>query len=62
VTGGVDATEENIKAWFKAGATGVGLGSKLISKDVLQKKDYAALQVKAKEVISIIQKIKTAQK
>ena len=62
VTGGVDATEENIKAWFKAGAAGVGLGSKLISKDVLQKKDYAALQVKAKEVISIIQKIKTAQK
>ncbi len=62
VTGGVDATEENIKSWFKAGAVGVGLGSKLISKDVLQKKDYAALQVKTKEVISIIQKIKSAQK
>jgi 2-dehydro-3-deoxyphosphogluconate aldolase/(4S)-4-hydroxy-2-oxoglutarate aldolase len=62
VTGGVDATEENIKSWFNAGAAGVGLGSKLISKDVLQKKDFAALREKAKEVISIIQKIKPAQK
>ena len=60
VTGGVDTTEENIKSWFKAGAAGVGLGSKLISKEVLQKKDYAALQVKTKEVISIIRKVKTA--
>ena len=58
VTGGVDTTEENLKLWFKAGVTGVGMGSKLISKDVLQKKDYAALKVKTKEVVSIIQKIK----
>src|SRR4030095_2690801 len=62
VTGGVDATEENIKSWFKAGAAGVGLGSKLISKDVLQMKDYTALHAKTKEVISIIQKIKPAHK
>jgi 2-dehydro-3-deoxyphosphogluconate aldolase/(4S)-4-hydroxy-2-oxoglutarate aldolase len=62
VTGGVDVTEENIKSWFNAGAAGVGLGSKLISKDVLQKKDFAALREKAKEVISIIQKIKPAKK
>ena len=61
VTGGVDATEENIKSWFKAGVAGIGLGSKLISKEVLQKKDYAALQSKTKEVISIIQKVKTVQ-
>lgn len=60
VTGGVDTTEENIKAWFKAGVAGVGMGSKLISKDVLQKKNYDGLKAKTKEVISIIQKIKTA--
>ena len=58
VTGGVDTTEENIRSWFKAGVAGVGMGSKLISKDVLQKKDYAALKAKTKEVVSIIQKIK----
>ena len=61
VTGGVDTTEENIKAWFKAGVIGVGMGSKLISKDVLQKGDYDGLKTKTKEVISIIKKIKSAQ-
>ena len=61
VTGGVDVSEENIKSWFKAGVAGVGLGGKLITRDVLQKKDYAALQVKTKEVIAMIQKIKIAR-
>ena len=61
VTGGVDVREENIKSWFKAGVAGVGLGSKLISKEVLKIKDYAALEAKTKEVIAIIRKIKTAQ-
>lgn len=60
VTGGVDTTEANIRSWFNAGVAGVGLGSKLISKDLLQKRDFAALQEKTKEIISIIQKIKTA--
>lgn len=60
VTGGVDTTEENIRAWFKAGVTGVGMGSKLISKVVLQQNDYDGLKTKTKEVISIIQKIKSA--
>lgn len=60
VTGGVDTTEENIRAWFKAGVTGVGMGSKLISKAVLKQNDYDGLKTKTKEVISIIQKIKSA--
>ena len=61
VTGGVDTTEDNIKSWFKAGVAGVGMGSKLISKDVLQKGDYDGLKTKTKEVLSIIRKIKSAQ-
>ena len=40
VTGGVEPTEQNIGAWFKAGVSGVGLGSKLITKDVLANKNY----------------------
>ena len=35
VTGGVDASEENIKGWFDAGATAVGMGSKLVRKDLV---------------------------
>lgn len=43
VTGGVEAEAENLKAWFKTGVIGVGLGSKLVSKEVLANKDYEGL-------------------
>lgn len=61
VTGGVDTTEQNIKSWFRAGVAGVGMGSKLISKAVLQQNDYDGLKTKTKEVIAIIKKIKAAK-
>jgi 2-dehydro-3-deoxyphosphogluconate aldolase / (4S)-4-hydroxy-2-oxoglutarate aldolase len=61
VTGGVDTTKDNIAAWFKAGVAGVGMGSKLISKTLLQQKDYDGLKEKTKQVIAIIQQIKKAQ-
>jgi 2-dehydro-3-deoxyphosphogluconate aldolase/(4S)-4-hydroxy-2-oxoglutarate aldolase len=34
-TGGVDASQENIKGWFEAGAACVGMGSKLVRKDLV---------------------------
>ena len=58
ITGGVDATEESITAWFKAGVVGIGMGSKLISKAILEKEDYEGLKAKTREVLSIIRKIK----
>lgn len=54
VTGGVDTTKENLIAWFKSGVAGVGMGSKLITKDILQNKDYEQLKVKTREVIAVI--------
>jgi 2-dehydro-3-deoxyphosphogluconate aldolase/(4S)-4-hydroxy-2-oxoglutarate aldolase len=60
ITGGVEATEENISAWFKAGIKVVGMGSKLITKDILKNKDYVTLKSKTIEVISIIRKLKSA--
>jgi 2-dehydro-3-deoxyphosphogluconate aldolase/(4S)-4-hydroxy-2-oxoglutarate aldolase len=53
VTGGVDATEENITNWLKAGAAGVGLGSKLITKQVLANKQYDTLTQTAKKLLSM---------
>ncbi|NJM78456.1 MAG: bifunctional 4-hydroxy-2-oxoglutarate aldolase/2-dehydro-3-deoxy-phosphogluconate aldolase [Flavobacterium sp.] len=58
-TGGVDTSEENISSWYKAGVSAVGMGSKLISKALMEAKDYQTIEQKTKEVIETIQKIKT---
>jgi 2-dehydro-3-deoxyphosphogluconate aldolase/(4S)-4-hydroxy-2-oxoglutarate aldolase len=53
-TGGVELHIENISNWFKAGVCAVGLGSKLITKDVLTKGLYDQLYndtVKALELV-----------
>ena len=58
-TGGVDTTKENISAWFKAGVCAVGMGSKLISKKLMEEKDYATIESEAKKVIEIINLVKS---
>jgi 2-dehydro-3-deoxyphosphogluconate aldolase / (4S)-4-hydroxy-2-oxoglutarate aldolase len=57
-TGGVELNEENMNAWFKSGVVAVGLGSKLISKELLDQKNYSAIEKSTKEAISIVQRIK----
>lgn len=57
-TGGVDTTKENIAGWFKAGVCAVGMGSKLVSKELMESKDYATIASLTKEVLGIIQSIK----
>ncbi len=42
-TGGVEPTVENLREWFEAGVTCVGIGSNLITKDLIQKKDWKGL-------------------
>lgn len=53
-TGGVSTERENLKSWFDAGVTCVGIGSQLISAAVLESKDYAGLTQKVKDTLSII--------
>ena len=57
-TGGVEPTEENLTAWFKAGVYCVGMGSKLFPKELIIEKDYEALKNRIKEVFDLIQNIK----
>jgi 2-dehydro-3-deoxyphosphogluconate aldolase/(4S)-4-hydroxy-2-oxoglutarate aldolase len=57
-TGGVDTTKSNIEGWFKAGVSAVGMGSKLISKQLMADKDYATIESETKAVLSLIQSIK----
>ncbi|MDE5945099.1 MAG: bifunctional 4-hydroxy-2-oxoglutarate aldolase/2-dehydro-3-deoxy-phosphogluconate aldolase, partial [Rikenella sp.] len=42
-TGGVEPTEEGLRAWFEAGVTCVGMGSNLFPKPLVQSRDWAAL-------------------
>jgi 2-dehydro-3-deoxyphosphogluconate aldolase/(4S)-4-hydroxy-2-oxoglutarate aldolase len=53
-TGGVDATRESIAAWFEAGAACVGIGSKLISEELISTGDYGVLAKKTTEVLQWI--------
>ncbi|WP_421811349.1 bifunctional 4-hydroxy-2-oxoglutarate aldolase/2-dehydro-3-deoxy-phosphogluconate aldolase [Flagellimonas sp.] len=57
-TGGVSTEKDNLKAWFDAGVTCVGMGSKLISKEILQNEDFESLKQNVKEVLKTISKIK----
>jgi 2-dehydro-3-deoxyphosphogluconate aldolase / (4S)-4-hydroxy-2-oxoglutarate aldolase len=57
-TGGVDTSEENLAAWFKAGVTCVGMGSQLITKDMIANGDYAKLTDECRKALEIIKKYK----
>ena len=58
-TGGVDATEESIASWFNTGASAVGMGGKLVSKALMEAGDTKAIEEKAREVLKLIQKIRS---
>lgn len=57
-TGGVTTEEENLSGWFDAGVTCVGMGSKLISKEILANKDYHALETEVRSVLELIRRIR----
>lgn len=57
-TGGVSTEEENLRGWFDAGVTCVGMGSKLISKEILSNKDYHALETEVRSVLELIRRIR----
>lgn len=59
-TGGVSPDEENLRGWFEAGVTCVGMGSQLISKEVLVNKDFKGLTQTVSDALALIQKIKAS--
>ncbi|MGN6181198.1 MAG: bifunctional 4-hydroxy-2-oxoglutarate aldolase/2-dehydro-3-deoxy-phosphogluconate aldolase [Mucilaginibacter sp.] len=54
-TGGVELTLENIRGWFKSGVCAVGMGSKLISKDILSSGSYNKLYLDTQEALRLVQ-------
>lgn len=57
-TGGVSPTEANLKGWFDAGVTCVGMGSQLISKDIIANGDYAKLEQDVRNALDIIKAVR----
>jgi len=57
-TGGVNPTKESLTAWFEAGITAAGIGSNLITKDIIKNKDFAKLTSNIKEVLGMIKTLK----
>jgi 2-dehydro-3-deoxyphosphogluconate aldolase/(4S)-4-hydroxy-2-oxoglutarate aldolase len=58
-TGGVDTTLQSIQNWFSAGVSAVGMGSKLISKKLM---DYDAYDTIEKETLRVLDLIETVRK
>jgi 2-dehydro-3-deoxyphosphogluconate aldolase/(4S)-4-hydroxy-2-oxoglutarate aldolase len=61
-TGGVEIEENNIRSWIKAGVCAVGLGSRLISKEILMNEDYPLLYEKTLVALSIVRTVIKEQK
>ena len=59
ISGGVSPDEANLRGWFEAGATCVGMGSKLITASVLEQRDWAGLETQVRTVLATIQKVRS---
>jgi 2-dehydro-3-deoxyphosphogluconate aldolase/(4S)-4-hydroxy-2-oxoglutarate aldolase len=57
VTGGVEPTEENLTAWFKAGVTAVGMGSNLFPKEIIQNGEWEKITELSRISLSIVKNI-----
>ena len=57
-SGGVSPTAENLKEWFDAGAFCVGMGSNLITKEIIREQNFDLLKKKTEEVVAIVKKIR----
>lgn len=57
-TGGVSTTKESLTEWFSAGVVCVGIGSKLITKELVEDRNYKKITSEVKRVINLIKEIR----
>ena len=57
-TGGVDPSEESLRRWFGAGIVACGIGSNLITRQLLAARDYAGIETRVREAIGLVRKIR----
>lgn len=58
VTGGVKPEEANLKAWFDAGVTCVGMGSNLFPAEMIKAQDWSSITKLCADALQIIQKVR----
>ncbi len=49
-TGGVEATQESLDAWFKAGVAAVGIGSNLVRTDWVKAGEFERITILGRQV------------
>lgn len=57
-TGGVSTSEENLRGWFDAGVTCVGIGSKLITREYIENEEFKGLENHVQKTLQLIQTIR----
>jgi 2-dehydro-3-deoxyphosphogluconate aldolase / (4S)-4-hydroxy-2-oxoglutarate aldolase len=57
-TGGVEVNKENLTAWFKSGVCAVGMGSKLVTKPIMENKQYDELTKLTQEALALVKSCK----
>jgi len=58
-TGGVSASYENLKGWFDAGVTCVGMGSALVRKDLVAARDWDAMAALTRQCLAWAQQARS---
>lgn len=57
-TGGVEPVAESISAWFNAGVCAVGMGSKLVTKDLMNNREYDVIKKNTQQLLQTIKEVK----
>ena len=58
-TGGVEPDEASLREWFGAGIVAAGMGSKLITNDLLKAGDWAGIEARVRKTVDLIAKIRS---
>ncbi len=57
-TGGVDPDEKSLREWFGAGIVAAGMGSKLITNDLLKAGDWKGIEARVRKTVDLIASIR----
>jgi 2-dehydro-3-deoxyphosphogluconate aldolase/(4S)-4-hydroxy-2-oxoglutarate aldolase len=57
-TGGVDPSEDSLRRWFGAGIVACGIGSNLITRNLLEARDFAGIEARVREAVGLARRIR----